>query len=83
MWSIGMRYCSLFGGIVMSQKQRILDYLERGYTLTRLNSWELLGVLECPARICELKQDGHDIKTERMTIKNKFGEKVSIAKWRL
>lgn len=67
----------------MSQKQRILNYLERGHTLTRLNSWELLGVLECPARICELKQDGYDIKTERMTIKNKFGEKVSIAKWRL
>jgi len=66
-----------------SQKQRILNYLERGYTLTRLDSWEALGVLECPARICELKQDGHDIKTERMTIKNKFGEKVSIAKWRL
>ena len=68
---------------IPSQKQRILNYLERGYILTRLDSWELLGVLECPARICELKQDGYDIKTERMTIKNKFGEKVSIAKWRL
>ena len=46
----------------MTQKQRILDYLERGHTLTRLNSWKMLGILECPARICELKQDGHDIK---------------------
>ena len=67
----------------MTQKQRILDYLERGYTLTRLNSWKMLGILECPARICELKQDGHDINTERLTVTNKYGEKVSIAKWRL
>jgi hypothetical protein len=67
----------------MTQKQRILTYSDRGYTLTRLNSWKMLGILECPARICELKQDGHDIKTERLTVTNKFGEKVSIAKWRL
>ena len=67
----------------MTQKQRILDYLERGHTLTRLNSWKMLGILECPARICELKQDGHEIKTERLTVTNKYGEKVSIAKWRL
>ena len=67
----------------MTQKERILDYLERGHTLTRLNSWKRLGILECPARICELKQDGHDIKTERLTVTNKYGEKVSIAKWRL
>ena len=67
----------------MTQKERILAYLERGYTLTRLNSRKMLGILECPARICELKQDGHDIKTERLTVTNKYGEKVSIAKWRL
>ena len=67
----------------MTQKERLLAYLERGYTLTSLDSWKMLGILECPARICELKQDGHDIKTERLTVTNKFGEKVSIAKWRL
>lgn len=65
----------------MNQKQRVLEYLKEGRTLTRLNSWKMLGILECPARICELKQDGHDIKTVRTTVLNRYGDKVSIAKW--
>lgn len=69
--------------IKTTQKQRILEYLQDGRTLTRLNSWKELGILECPARICELKQEGHNIKTERLTVTNRYGEKVSIAKWRL
>ena len=52
----------------MNQKQRVLEYLKEGRTLTRLNSWKMLGILECPARICELKQEGHAIKTVRIAM---------------
>ena len=47
----------------MTQKDRILDYLKSGQTLTRLNSWEELGILEAPARISELRAEGHEIVT--------------------
>jgi len=67
----------------MSQQKRILSYLEQGNTLTRLNSWEELNVLEAPARISELRAAGHEIHTEMVTINNKYGEKVRIAKWSL
>ena len=67
----------------MTQKQRILDYLKSGKVLTRLNSWDELGVLEAPARITELRQDGHAITTEMVPVVNRYGEKVRIAKWRL
>lgn len=67
----------------MTQQQRILDYLNTGRTLTRLNSWSLLGILEAPARICELRAKGHNIQTKRVTIENRYGEKVSIAHWNL
>ncbi len=72
-----------------SQKERILDYLEspaygggRRY-LTRLNSWDELGVLEAPARISELRQDGWAISTTMVTVVNRYGEDVRIAKWSL
>ncbi len=65
----------------MTQKQRILEYLQSGKKLTRLNAWDRLGVLECPARISELRQDGHDIRTTMYTVTNRYGEKVRIARW--
>lgn len=64
-----------------SQKDRILDYLKSGQKLNRLRSWSRLGVLEAPARISELRSEGHPIKTQMRTVRNRFGEKVSIAEW--
>jgi len=66
-----------------SQKQRILDYLKSGKVLTRLNSWEELGVLEAPARISELRQDGWAISTTMVSVTNRYLEDVRIARWSL
>ena len=67
----------------MTQKHRILEYLQSGKVLTRLNSWDELGIIETPARISELKDDGWPIKTEMVIVKNRFAEKVRIARWTL
>jgi hypothetical protein len=64
-----------------TQKDRILDFLKSGRKLNRLISWSRLGVLEAPARISELRAEGHPIKTKMLTVHNRFGEKVSIAEW--
>ena len=65
----------------MTQQERILEYLQAGNTLTRLNAWEQLGILEAPARISELRTKGHLIKTKMVIVKNRYGEKVGIAEW--
>lgn len=65
----------------MNQKQRIKDYLESGKILTRLNSWSELGILECPARISELRAEGFDIKTKMISVTNRYNEKVRVAEW--
>jgi hypothetical protein len=67
----------------MNQKQRILEWLQGGNSLTRLNSWDQLGCLEAPARISELRQEGIPIRTEMRTVTNKFGDRVRIAVWYL
>nr|MCH9835048.1 helix-turn-helix domain-containing protein [bacterium] len=56
----------------MNQQDRILDYLRAGNTLTRLNAWSQLGVLEAPARISELRAMGHYIRTKMVTVKNRY-----------
>ncbi len=65
----------------MTQRDRILKYLQSGQTLTRLNSWNELGVLEAPARISELRAAGWPIITTMYTVTNRYGEKVRVARW--
>lgn len=67
----------------MNQQERILDYLQQGNTLNRLDSWDKLGVIEAPARISELRGKGHKIRTRMKPVVNRYGEKVSVAEWRL
>ena len=67
----------------MTQQDRILEYLKEGKTLTRLNAWDQLGILEAPARISELRNKGYGIKTGFKTVLNRYGEKVKIAEWKL
>jgi hypothetical protein len=65
----------------MTQAERILKHLRSGRTLTRLDSWSELGVLEAPARISELRQQGAPIITTMKTVTNRYGDKVRIAVW--
>jgi hypothetical protein len=67
----------------MNNKERIMDYLKQGKVLTRLNSWDELGMFEAPARICELRRTraGRQIETTLKTVVNKFGEHVTVAEW--
>lgn len=65
----------------MSQKKRVLRHLQRGNVINRLNAWDRLGIIECPARISELRREGHEIKTRMKEVLNRYGEKVRIAEW--
>ena len=66
----------------MTQAERILEHLQSGKVLNRLNSWSDLGILEAPARVSELRAMGHPIETKRRQVLNRYGDKVTIAEWR-
>ena len=65
----------------MSQKDRVLQYLKQGKVLNRLNAWDELGVIETPARISELRHEGHEILTTMKQVLNRYGEQIRIAEW--
>lgn len=65
----------------MTQKERVLRYLKQGKVLNRLNAWDELGVIETPARISELRHEGHLILTTMKPVLNRYGETVRIAEW--
>ena len=51
----------------MSQNDLILDYLERGLTLTPLQAFNLCGTLALHSRIAELRHT-HDIHCEMVKV---------------
>ena len=65
----------------MTQKQRVLDYLEQGNKFTPLDSWHAIGVMQPARRICELRKEGYDIKGPLIEVTNRWGETVRVAEY--
>lgn len=65
----------------MTQRDRLREFLDQGNTLMRQDAWRNLGIMEAPARISELRAEGYRIKTEMVTVTNRYGEKVKVARW--
>ena len=57
----------------MTQCDIVLWHLQNVGTLTRAQAMMEYGIVELPARICELKRLGHNITSERGTSHNRFG----------
>jgi hypothetical protein len=66
---------------MLTQSQRIHEYLADGNVLNRLDAWDELGVLEAPARISELRKRGVPIQTRMVPVVNRYGETVRVAEW--
>lgn len=67
----------------MTQKDRVLKYMQDFGKITPLDAIREFGCLRLSARIFDLKRDGHNIVSETETSKNRYGESVSYASYRL
>ena len=67
----------------MKQEERVLKYLRDFGSITPLQALEDLGVMRLGARIYDLKKAGHPISRRMVTRKNRYGESVSFAEYRL
>ena len=57
----------------MTQCDIVLWHLENEGTLTRAQAMMEYGIVELPARICELKKRGYNITSTKGTSHNRFG----------
>lgn len=51
-----------------SQRMQILDYLQEGNAITAIDALNIFGAFRLATRIHELRQLGHKIKTELVTV---------------
>lgn len=66
----------------MTQNQRIELALKKG-SLTRLQAFQRFGCCNLWARISELKKRGLRIKSERVTVRNRWGQACHVARYSL
>lgn len=61
----------------MTQHERIIDYMRVYGGITPMEAFTCLGITKLSTRIGELIRDGVAIEKEKVTGKNRFGEKCS------
>lgn len=67
----------------MTQCERILKYMEDHGSINPMQAMKELGVMRLAARVADLKKAGHQISRRTVTGRNRYGEPVSYAEYRL
>ena len=66
-----------------TQCERILQYMQDFGSINPVQAMSDLGVMRLAARISDLKDEGHTITRKMVKKKNRYGEPVSFAEYRL
>ena len=66
-----------------TQNQRILDYMAEFGGITQLEALRDLGCMRLASRISDLRRLGHNIKSERVPVTNRFNETCHIKRYSL
>ncbi len=67
----------------MNQCERILKYMNDFGSITTLQAFNDLGCTRLASRITDLRHKGIGIKSEYVSGKNRYGDKVSYKKYSL
>lgn len=65
---------------IESQNKSILGVLMQGKTITPMDALELCGCFRLSARIYDLREQGHNIKSEMMEVNGKRVANYSLLK---
>lgn len=67
----------------MTQTQKILEYLNKYDKITPLEAMRDLGIYRLASRIYDLKEQGYNIETEMVDVKNRYGSTTKVACYKL
>lgn len=65
----------------MTQTERVVEYIKEFGSITPLEALRDLGIMRLGARIFELRAEGYPIRSEMVSVKNRFGGMTKIAKY--
>lgn len=66
-----------------TQAERIVQYMEEFGSITQFEALKDLGVMRLASRISDLKKQGIPIKSEVISVKNRYNEDCYIKRYSL
>ena len=67
--------------VTLTQNEMILKYIHDYGSITPLEALKEFGCMRLASRINDLKNQGYNIVSEKVSIKNRNGKKISFAKY--
>lgn len=67
----------------MTQRRAVLDWLESGDSITSYDAFRELGITRLSSIIFNLRKNGYDIRSDSVSMTNRFGNKVTFTRYRL
>lgn len=67
----------------MTQCERIMEYIKSHGSITQAEASKYLAVGRLAARVSDLRARGVKIVTETVKVKNRFGDKTEVARYKL
>lgn len=67
----------------MKQTDRILNYMKQFGGITQMEAIVDLGVMRLASRVSDMRQQGINIKSETITVNNRYGEKCHVKRYSL
>lgn len=64
-----------------TQCEKIVEYMNEFGSITQLEAYTDISCFRLASRISDLKRKGYNIRTEMITVKNRFEEPVKIARY--
>jgi hypothetical protein len=68
---------------MLSQNERLAEYLTTHKTINPLEAWQELGIYRLGARIFDLREKGLKIESKLVTVYNRFGEDCRVSQYEL
>lgn len=65
----------------MTQTERVLDYIDKHGSINPMQALNDLGIMRLASRMSDLKREGHMVVREMVPAVNRYGEKVTYAKY--
>lgn len=66
-----------------SQNEQVLDYIREFGSITQLEALADLGCMRLAPRVSELRKAGYPVKSERVPVKNRYGQTCYISRYTL
>lgn len=65
----------------MTQKERILRHPRDCGSISQLEALKEYGIMRLSSRVSELRAEGYPIRREMVTVKNRYNENTSYARY--